>query len=120
MALGAPAGVDVAAEDGVGIVQNGLHTVGEDDLRLSAGGFDEALIIVHIINAGEGMDHGAEVAAELRQRQHVTIGVYAGLVQLLHADQMIAHLVGGQAEKQNHLFGTGGDAARAAGRSGCG
>ena len=117
LGLGAPAGVDVAAEDGVGIVQNGLHTVGEDDLRLSAGGFDEALIIVHIINAGEGVDHGTEVAAELRQRQNVTIGVYAGLVQLLHADQMIAHLVGGQAEKQNHLFGTGGDAGEQQGEA---
>ena len=39
-ALGPGAAVDVAADDGVGIVQHGLDPVGEDDLRLGAHGLD--------------------------------------------------------------------------------
>ena len=116
-ALGALAGVNVTADDGVGVGEDGLDTVGENDLHLGTGLLNDTLVIVHIVNAGEGMDHGAEVAAELLQGQHIPEGIYAGLVQLIHADQMVAHLIGGQAEEQNDLLRAGGNAGEQKGET---
>ena len=63
------------------------------------------------------MDYGAEVAAELLQGQHVPVGVHAGLVQLIHADQVVTYLIGGQAEEQHDLLRTGGNAGEQEGET---
>ena len=108
--LGAGAGVNVAANHGVGVVQHGLHPVAEHDLRLGAHALDQLLVEADVIHAGEGVHHAAEGGPELGKAQHVVPGVDALLVQLIHAHQMVAHLVGGVAQQQHHLFTAAGDA----------
>ena len=109
--------MDVAADDGVGVVQHRLDAVGEHDLRLSAGGLDDGLVVVHVVHAGEGVDDGAEGGAELLQGQHIVPGVDAGLVQLVHGHQVVTHLVRGITEHQHHLFDTSGDALQQQGEA---
>ena len=115
--LAALAGVDVAADDGVGVVQHRLHPVGEHDLCLRAGLLDDGLVVVHIVHAGEGMDHRAEGLAELGQAQHVVPGVDARLVQLIQRHQMVAHLIGGIAQHQHHLLHAQSDAPQQQGEA---
>ena len=56
------------------------------------------------------MDHRAESIAETLEIQHIMPRVDARLVQLIHTDQMVAHLIGGIAEHQHHLFAAAGNA----------
>ena len=56
-ALGAGAGVDVAGQNVLGVVQNGPGVVGEEDLHLRAALPDELGVVVHIVHAGEGVDN---------------------------------------------------------------
>ncbi len=102
--------MDIAADHGVGVVQDRLHPVGEHDLRLGAHGLDQLLIVGHVIHAGEGVDHLAEGGAELLEVQHVVPRVDARLIQLIQAHQMVAHLVGGVGQHQHHLLAAPGDA----------
>ena len=55
------------------------------------------------------MDDLAEGIPELLKGQHIVPRVDAGLVQLIHGYQMVAHLVGGIAEHQHDLLHAGGD-----------
>lgn len=50
-ALAARAGVDVAGDDGVGVVAQRLHAIAEDDLDLSAGVGDDAGVEVDVVDA---------------------------------------------------------------------
>ena len=59
----------------------------------------------------------AEQLTVFRLRQHVGIGVHARGVDLIQADQLVAHLVGGVAEHQHDFFGALGDAPQADGKA---
>ena len=115
--LGARAGMDVAGQHRIGVGEDGLCLIGEDDLGLRAALADEVAVILHVIHAGELMLVLAEQLAVLLERQHVGIGVDALFVDLVQADQLVAHLVGGIGEHQHHLLAALGDAAQADGKS---
>ena len=102
-ALAAHAGVDVAGDDGVGVVAQRLHAVAENDLDLSARILDNAGVEVDVVDARERVHRRAELFAELRERQNVAVRVDARLVELVPVDKAIAHLVRGVGEQQHDL-----------------
>ena len=109
--------MDIAGEQAVGIGEDGLRAVGEDDLDLSAALADELLIVFDIIDAGKGVAHRAEQLAEARKRQHIAVRVNVGCVEGVEADDLVAHLVRGIAEHQHDPFSSAGDAAQADGEA---
>ena len=109
--------MDVAGDHRVGVGQDSGDAVGEHDLRLGTGLFDDGLVIGHIVHAGEGMHHLTESRTELLQRQHIVPRVDAGLVQLVQTHQMVAHLVGGIAQQQHDLLRAHGDATQQQGEA---
>ena len=109
--------MDVAGDDGVGVLQQGRDLISEEHLDLAALAADQIGVEVDVVHAGEGVDDVAEFLAELRERQHVGIGVDARLVQPVPVHQMVAHLVGGIAEQQHDLFAAGGHAAQQQGEA---
>ena len=117
MALGAVAGVDIAAEDIPGEVHDRLRTVGKDDLALRALFLYEVLVILNVVHAGEGVAHIAEVAAVLGQAEHVAVGVHTALVQRVEVKEVVANLVAGIAEHEHHFPAAAGDAAQADGEA---
>ena len=83
----------IAAEHLIGIGEYGLGTVGKYYFRLGALLLDKLSVIADIVHAGEWMERSAEVPAELRNTQHVLIGVYSAVVQRVDIHKMVAHLV---------------------------
>ena len=103
-ALAARAGVDVAGDDGVGVVAQRLHAIAEDDLDLSAGVGDDAGVEVDVVDARERVHRRAEFLAELFERQNIAVRVDARLVELVPVDKAVAHLVRGVGEQQHDLL----------------
>ena len=102
-ALGAGAGVDVAGDDGVGIVEDASGAVAENDLHISAAVADDTGVILDIVHSCEFMDVGAEELAVAVQRQQVRVGVDPMLVQPVETHQLVAHLVGRVGEHEDYL-----------------
>ena len=63
------------------------------------------------------MGVGAEEVAVLLQSQNIGVGIHTGCVQLIQADQRIAHLVRGVGKHQYYLFCAGGNTAQANGET---
>ena len=105
----------IAAEHLIGIGEYGLGTVGKYYFRLGAFFLDKLSVIADIVHAGEGVERGSEVPAELRNGQHVLIRVYSAVVQRIDIHKMVAHLIGGVAQLHHYLPGSPGDAAEANG-----
>ena len=105
--------MDVAGQHVLGVGQNGPGIVGEDDLHLSARLTDQIGIIVHIVHAGKGVGGVAEQLAVALQREHILVGVHTLFVHHVLINEVIAHLVGGIGQHQDHLLGALGDAAQA-------
>ena len=116
-ALGAAAGVDIAAEDVVRQRGGGLGAVGKDYLALRALLADDVLVVLDVVHAGEGVADGAEDAAVLGQRQHVGIGVDAAVVHRVLVKEVVADLIGGVGEHQHDLFAAAGYASQADGKA---
>ena len=115
--LGARPGVDIAGQDGFGVVQDGTRVVGKDDLCLSAGLFDELLIIGDVIYAGKDMGPVAKMRTVLRKAEHIAPGVDALFIYKIGVDQMVADLIGRIAEHEHDLFAAHGDALEADGKA---
>jgi hypothetical protein len=96
--------VDVAGDDGVGVVAQRLHAIAEDDLDLSAGVGDDAGVEVDVVDARERVHRRAEFLAELFERQNIAVRVDARLVELVPVDKAVAHLVRGVGEQQHDLL----------------
>ena len=96
--------MDVAAQHLVGVLEDGLGVVGEDDLHLGPVFPDELGVELHIVHAGEGVQHLAEQRAVLRFGQGVAVGVDPLLVEQVLIDQVVADLVGGEAEHQHDFL----------------
>ena len=92
-ALGAGAGVDVAGDDGVGVVQYAAGTVAEDDLHIGAAVADQFGVVLHIVHACELMLVGPEELAVAFEGEDIGVGVDAVLVKPVDADQFVADLV---------------------------
>lgn len=105
--------MDVAGQHGLGVGQDGPGIVGEDDLHLGAGFPDQVGIIVHIVHAGEGVGGVAEQLTVALQREHILIGVDPLFIQHILVNEMVAHLIRGIRQHQDHLFGALGDAPQA-------
>ena len=105
--------MDVAVDDILGIGQDGLGVIGEDDLRLRAAVPDQVHVVGHIVHAGEGVHGVAEQLPVFFQGQHVPVGVHALFVHHIRVDQVIAHLVGGIAQHKNDLLCALGNAPQA-------
>ena len=109
--------MDVAGQHVLGVIQNYPGVVGEDDLHLCAFLLDQAGVVVHIVNQGEGVTVLAEQLPVLFQRQHVAVGIDLCLIQLVKAHQLVAHLVGRIAEHQHDFLHASGDAPQADGEA---
>ena len=96
--------MDVAGDDGVGVVAQRLHAIAEDDLDLSAGVGDDAGVEVDVVDARERVHRRAEFLAELFERQDIAVRVDARLVELVPVDKAVAHLVRGVGEQQHDLL----------------
>ena len=103
-ALAARAGVDVAGDDGVGVVAKRLHAIAEDNLDLGARILDDAGVEVDVVDARERVHRRAEFLAELFERQNIAVRVDARLVELVPVDKAVAHLVRGVGEQQHDLL----------------
>ena len=111
--LGALSGVDVAVENVIRVLEDGLGLVGEDDLALRAALTDEVSVVLHIIHAGELVLVDTEELSVFCQGQNIAVRVDARFIDLVEADQLVADFVGGIAEHQNDLLGAHCDAAQA-------
>ena len=96
--------MDVAGDDGVGVVAQRLHAISEDDLDLSAGVGDDAGVEVDVVDARERVHRRAEFLAELFERQNIAVRVDTRLVELVPVDKAVAHLVRGVGEQQHDLL----------------
>ena len=117
MPAGALARVYVAAEHAGCVADDGLRPVGEEDLGLRPLFFDDVPVVIDIVNAREGVHPHAERLAVLLEREHVAVGVDAALVQRVHVEEVVAHLIGGIGEHEHDLFRPAGDAAQADGEA---
>ena len=102
--------MDVAAENVLGVVQDGPAVVGQDHLHLTAAALDDFLVVGDIVHAGEDMLVVAEEGAEFLLGEDILVGVHALLVHQVQVHQVVAHLVGGIAEHEDDLLGAGGNA----------
>ena len=104
--LGARTGVDVAAENVLGVVQNGVAVVGEDDFDVTAAVPDEFLVVFDIVNAGEGVETVTEEFTVLGLVENIAVRIYAGSVDGVKIDEMVANFVGRVAEHEIDLLET--------------
>ena len=109
--------MDVAGQDGVRIVKDGTGLVGKDDLCFCAALSDQFFIIGDIIHAGEFMTVLAEKLSVPFKAQHIAVGVDARFVDLVQADQFVAHLVGGIGQHEDDLLCAFCDASQADGET---
>ena len=101
-ALGARAGVDIAGNHLVGILQNIGRIVGEDHVGVGRKG----TVILDIIHAGEGMDGVvAKHLAEALVIKALTVRIHALFIQRIPGQQGIAHLVGRIAQLHHYALG---------------
>ena len=101
-ALGARAGVDIAGNDLVGILQNIGGIVGENH----AGVGREGTVILNVVHAGKGMDGVvAKHLAEALVIKALTVRIHALFIQRIPGQQGIAHLVGRIAQLHHYALG---------------
>ena len=105
--------VDVGTEDRVRIGKNGCGVVGKDDLGFGSLLLDEAAVVFHIVDPGEGVLGFTEQFDELSFRQSRGIGVDAGIQQRILVHQMVPFLVGRVGQQHHHFFDAPGDATEA-------
>ena len=87
--------MNVAGENAVGVIEDSLCLISENNLNLGARFTDEVAVIFDIVNAGKLMNVFAEKLAVTFKRENVGIGVYARLVKLVEAYKLVSNLVGG-------------------------
>ena len=112
-ALRARAGMDIAGDDVLRVVEDRARVVREHELDLGAAGADQIAVELDVVHAGERVLFITEQLAVLLKRQHVAHGIDALLVQQILVEEMVAHLVGGVAELQHDLLRAHRDAAQA-------
>ena len=104
--------MNITGDDGIGVVQNGLHAVGKNHFYLGAGFPDKAGIVLHIVHASKRMDHRAELGTEALQGKNIGPGINALFIQAVHADEMVAHFIGRIAEHKDDLLAARGNAGK--------
>ena len=71
--------MDVGAEHRIRIRQDRRRIVGEEDLSLRPFLLDEAPVVLHVVDAGEGVLGLTEQLDEFRHGQGIGIGIQAGI-----------------------------------------
>ncbi len=85
--------MNVAGENAVGVIEDSLRLISEDDFDLGTRLADKVAVVFDIVNAGELMNILAEKLTVAFERKDIGIGVNARLVKLVEAYQLITHLV---------------------------
>ena len=73
----------------------------------------DLLVVFHIVHAGEGVLHIAELLAVFAEREHVAPGIDAGGVKRVLVEEVVSDLVAGIAQLYHDLLRALGDAAQA-------
>ena len=116
-AAGAETRMDIAVDDGIGVLKNDLGTVGEHELHLGALRTYELGIILYVIDTGEFVQVDPEKFTVAIEREHIGIRVHPGLVEAVKAHKRITHLVGGVRKHQYYFAATLGDTLKADGET---
>ncbi len=103
-ALGALSGVNVAVDDGLGVEQDRLGLVRENDLDLRAAFTDQLLVVRDVVDAGERVPVLAEKTPVVLECQNVAVRVDARLVYFVKTYELVSDLVRRVAKHQNDLF----------------
>ena len=96
--------MNIAGQDVICILKNRLGLVSKDDFGLRTAGADQITVIFHVVDAGKLVLVHAEQFTVFFQGENVTVGVYAGGVDFVQADQLVTNLVGGIAQHQDNLL----------------
>ena len=105
--------MNIAVQYAIGVVENGLCLVGEDDLDLGTALADEVAVVLHVVHTGELVLVLTEQLAVLLQREDVGIGVDTCGVDLIQAHKLVTDLVRGVREHQDDLLAALCDTAQA-------
>ena len=101
--LAALAGVDVAGDDGVGVVEYGERPVGKDHLDFSSALAYELHVIVYVIDAGKLVKVHAEQFAVALETEYVGIGIDSYSVDLVKAYEGISYFVRRIGKHENYF-----------------
>ena len=104
-------------DDVLGVVQDAAGVIGEDHFHLGAGLPDQLGIVIHVVDAGEAVDPVAEELPVALQGQQIPVGVHALGVQTVPVHQVVAHLVRGIGEHEDHFLRALGNAPQADGKA---
>ena len=104
-------------DDIFGVVQDAAGVIGKDHFHLGAGFPDQLSIVIHVVDAGEAVDPVAEELPVALQSQQIPVRIHALLVQTVPVHQVVAHLVRGIGEHQDHFLRALGDAPQADGKA---
>jgi len=96
--------VYVAVDDRVGIFQNRLAAVGENDFGFGSAFAYKVTVILYIIDTRELVGVDSEQGAVFLFVQNVRIGIDSGGVKFVEAYQLVAHFIGGVTEHKNYFF----------------
>ncbi len=96
--------MNVAGQNIIGVVEDCLGLIGENDFDISTAFLDEVAVILNIVNAGELVLVVAEQLAITLKRKNIGIRIYASLVDFVDADQLVTYLIGRIAEHKNNFL----------------
>ena len=115
--LSAPAGVDIAINNMIRILQNSLGLIGENDLCFRAAGTNQVPVVCNIVNTGKFVAVDTEKFSVFFQSQNIAVGIDPCFIDLIQADQFVTDFVRRITQHQNHLFYTFGDSPEADGKT---
>ena len=110
-------GMDIAAKNLFGIVQNGAAVVGQNDLHLTATALDQLFVIGDVVHPGKGVAGRPEQLMKTLFGEHIGPGIDSLFIQCVQIHQMISHFIGRIAEHKYDFFGAHGDALEAHGKT---
>ena len=91
----AEAGMDIAAEDVLGVVKDDLGVVGKDNLCLCALLTDKGSIVINVVNTGELVLVFAEKLTVLSECENIAVGVNACFIKLIVCEKVVTNLIAG-------------------------
>ena len=91
--------------------------IGKDHFHFRTFGAHQVHIVFHIIHAGKFMYCRTKEPVVFFQCQHICIGIYPRLINLIPGQQMIADLVGRIAQHQNNFSRPPGNAPETNGKT---
>ena len=103
-ALGPCPGMYVTGQHVLGMLQDFLRLVCEDNFHFSPCLFDQIAVILHIIHASKWMLILSEQFAVFLKIHHVAVWVNACIIKLVQGNQFISHFVAWVAQHEYYLL----------------